>query len=121
MQPRARPGSVSSAVFWSLMDRWEVADTEALRLVGHPGGLTKKGTRPRFKLDGDEVEAFLGLQEIDTALDALKLHPPSWLRQAVKEQPFGGTAPLAFLVRVRPCPASGPRSASCCRAASGCR
>ena len=81
------------------MDRWEVADTEALRLVGHSGGLTKKGTRPRFKLDGDEVEAFLGLQEIDTAVDALKLRPSAWLRQPIKEQPFGGSVPLAFLVR----------------------
>ena len=81
------------------MDRWEVADTDALRLVGHPGGLTKKGTRPRFKLDGDETEAFLALQEIDTALDALKLRPSSWLRQAIKEQPFGGMVPLVFLTR----------------------
>ena len=99
IQPRARPASVSSAVFWSLMDRWEVPDTEALRLVGHPGGLTKKGTRPRFRLEGDEVEAFLGLQEIDTAVDALKLRPSAWLRQPIKEQPFGGSVPLAFLVR----------------------
>ncbi len=99
MQPGARPGGVSSTVFWSLMDRWEVADADALRLVGHPGGLTKKGTRPRFKLGGDEIAAFLGLQEIDTALDALKLRPSSWLRQAVKEQPFGGTVPLGFLTR----------------------
>ena len=98
-QPRARPASVSSVAFWSLMDRWEVADADALRLLGHPGGLTKKGTRPRFKLAGDEVEAFLGLQEIDTAVDALKLRPSAWLRQPIKEQPFGGTAPLAFLVR----------------------
>ena len=99
IQPRARPASVSSAVFWSLMDRWDVGDTEALRLVGHSGGLTKKGTRPRFKLDSDEVEAFLGLQEIDTAVDALKLRPSAWLRQPIKEQPFGGSVPLAFLVR----------------------
>ncbi len=99
MKPGARPGSISSTVFWSLMDRWEVADTDALRLVGHPGGLTKKGTRPRFKLGGDEIEVFLGLQEIDTALDALKLRPSSWLRQAIKEQPFGGMVPLLFLTR----------------------
>ena len=99
IQPRARPGGVSSTVFWSLMDRWEVSVTDALRLVGHAGGLTKKGTRPRFKLDGDEIEAFLGLQEIDTALEALKLRPTSWLRLPIKEQPFSGTDPLAFLAR----------------------
>ncbi len=48
-------------------------------------------------MGGDEIEAFLGLKEIDTALEALKVRPASWLRQAIEETPFGGAAPLAFL------------------------
>ncbi len=70
---------MTSSAFWSLMDRWQVADAEALRLIGHPGGLTKKGTRPRSKMVGGEVVAFLGLKEIDTVLIPLDISPSRWL------------------------------------------
>ncbi len=99
--PRPGPGSVSSSAFWSLMDRWQVADSQALELLGHASGLTKKGTRPRFKLAGGEVDAFLGLQEIDTALVPLKLDPGRWLHEVRKEGPFGGATPLAYLTQAR--------------------
>ena len=52
----------TSTVFWALMDAWQVEDMQALALIGHPGGLTKKGTRPRFKLVGDEVTMVRGLR-----------------------------------------------------------
>ena len=104
----ARAGGVSSAAFWALMDRWGVADMEALDLVRHPGGLTKKGTRPRFKLSGNEVEMFGGLAEIDAALPPLQLDPRSWLRRAIKDAPFAGATPLAFLTQEGP---AGTRSA----------
>jgi len=44
------PHDYTSTVFWALMDRWKLSDVEALNLIGHPGGLTKKGTRPRALL-----------------------------------------------------------------------
>ena len=77
--PRSGPSTMTSSAFWSLMDRWQVADAEALRLIGHPGGLTKKGTRPRSKMVGGEVVAFLGLKEIDTVLIPLDISPSRWL------------------------------------------
>ncbi len=95
--PAPRPGSVASAAFWSLMDAWQVSDTQALALVQHPGGLTRKGTRPRFKLDGAEAERYAALREIDAALHALGLQPRIWLAQPVADAPFQGQAPLTFL------------------------
>ncbi len=83
------------------MDRWEVADTEALQLIGHLGGLTKKGTRPRFKLSAEESEAFWGLQEIDNALVPLRLEPHEWIHHSIKEKPFNGATPLAFLTHTQ--------------------
>ncbi len=99
--PRANPGSIASTAFWSLMDRWNVPDEAALDLVGHPGGLTKKGTRPRFKLTGEEVDLFQGLLEIDAGLVPLKLDPAAWLYDPIKGKPFAGETPLAFLTRMR--------------------
>ena len=84
IEARPRPGSTASSRFWSLMDKWRVPDAEALDLIGHPGGLTKKGTRPRFKLAGDEVEMLRGAQEIDAALVALKLDASRWIPEPVK-------------------------------------
>jgi hypothetical protein len=40
----------SSIVFWSLMDRWGIPDETALALIDRPGGLTRSGKRPRFRL-----------------------------------------------------------------------
>jgi hypothetical protein len=98
-QPRAV--GISSTAFWSLMDSWKVPDLQALDLIGHPGGLTKKGTRPRFKLAGEEVDMLHGLQEIDAALSPLGLDAPLRLNEPVEGAPFEGSTPLAFLVRTR--------------------
>ena len=98
---RAQAGSIASTAFWSLMDRWVIPDKEALDLLGYPGGLTKKGTRPRFKLTGEEVEMFRVLQEIDGALPPLKLDPATWFQQPNRDALFNGAAPLAFLTRMR--------------------
>ncbi len=93
------PNSTASAAFWAMMDRWHVGDLDALDLIGHAGGLTKKGTRPRFKLVGEEVAMFQGLREIESALGSLQLKPQAWLHQAVKAAPFGGATPIAYLTR----------------------
>jgi hypothetical protein len=46
------------------MDRWEVPNEPALRLIAGPP-LTKTGKRPRFRLIGEQVERFVLLREID--------------------------------------------------------
>ena len=79
------------------MDGWGVDDRTALSLLHHEGGLTKKGTRPRFKLEGAEAERFAFLREIDTSLRSLGLEARAWLAQPIASAPFGGKAPLAFL------------------------
>ena len=98
ISPHARSGPVASTPFWSLMDQWGVSDSDALALLGHPGGLTKKGTRPRFRLEGAEAERFAALREIDAALRALGLEPRAWLARPAAEPPFRGAPPLAFLI-----------------------
>lgn len=96
-QPAAPPTPrkpVSSAAFWSLVDRWGVDDAAALALLGHAGGLTKRGTRPRFRLVGAEIERFHLLQTLDDALAALGTDPRAWLRAGTK-----GGAPLDAMRR----------------------
>jgi hypothetical protein len=38
--PRAGPSSIAGAAFWALIDRWEIPDEAALRLIAGPS-LTK--------------------------------------------------------------------------------
>ena len=105
-QPEADPKpdqrqalAAPSTAFWSLMDQWQVPDLDALRLVGHPGGLTKPGARPRFKLGGTEAELFGYFAELDTALRTLGLDPAEWLGKPIREAPFKGATPLAHISR----------------------
>ena len=94
----ARTGLTSTA-FWTLMDRWEVPDLAALQLIGHPGGLSKKGTRPRFKMAGEEAEMMKLLVETDRALVALGLDPKFWLNKPVPTAPFQGATILTYLTQ----------------------
>ena len=88
-----------SAAFWTLMDRWRIGDPEALALIGHAGGLTRKGTRPRFRLAGDEAVRYAALRSLDAAIGTLGLAPSDWLATVRTEAPFGGDTPLAVLTR----------------------
>ena len=89
--------SMASTPFWALMDRWNIPDQAALDLIGHPGGLTKKGTRPRFKLAGEEAALLRSFQEIDAARGLLGLEPKTWLHQPIKAAPFDGATPADYL------------------------
>ena len=93
--------SMASTPFWTLMDRWNIPDQAALDLIGHPGGLTKKGGRPRFKLVGEEAALLRSFQEIDAALRPLGLDPTVWLHRAIKAAPFAGATPAAYLTSRR--------------------
>jgi hypothetical protein len=97
IEPVGRTGSVTSVAFWSLMESWKIGDAEALALLGHDGGLTKKGTRPRFKLVGPEAELFRVLREIDTTLRAASLEPAGWLRMPGPSKPLAGKTPIAHI------------------------
>ena len=91
--------SFPSAAFWTLMDRWQVPDLEALALIGHQGGLTRKGTRPRFRVQGDEAGRYAGLRALDQALQGLGLDPNRWLATPLGAGRFNGRPPLAVLQR----------------------
>ena len=79
------------------MNRWGVAELDALAILGHFGGLTKKGTRPRFKLNPDEIDILTRLRDIDLALTTARLDPQEWLREPIAAKPFLGVAPLSYL------------------------
>lgn len=93
------PHDYTSTVFWDLMDRWKLSDVEALALIGHIGGMTKKGTRPRFKVAGQEAKLFGQLREIDTALSPLVSDSAAWIRQPINEAPFRGQTAVAYITR----------------------
>ena len=94
-----KPRGYTSTVFWALMDRWTLSDPEALNLIGYSGGLTKKGTRPRFRVVGKQAQLFGHLREIDAALSPLVTDSGAWMRKALKEAPFSGTTPLAYITQ----------------------
>jgi hypothetical protein len=77
-----------------LIDRWKVGDVAALDLIGHSGGLTKKGSRPRFKLTGAEAEVYGYLREIDSALEPHGIDPADWIQRPISEAPFNRDTPL---------------------------
>ena len=89
--------SMTSTPFWSLMERWNIPDQAALDMIGHPGGMTKRGTRPRFKLVGQEAALLRSFQEIDAALGLLGFEPNAWLHQPIAAAPFDGASPAATL------------------------
>ena len=96
--PRPRSAaSATSAAFWTLMDRWRIDDLDALAMIGHRDGLTKRGTRPRFRLLGREAERYTVLRRIDAALDMLEFGP-DWLHRPQPASPFEGRTPCALLV-----------------------
>jgi hypothetical protein len=93
------PRDYTSTMFWTLMDRWKMSDAEALALIGHAGGMTKKGTRPRFKVVGREAKLFGQLREIDAALSPLVDDAAAWIRQPIKEAPFRGQSVVAHITQ----------------------
>ena len=107
VEPRSRievsatRSNVTSAAFWELMARWKVADLTALDLIGHSAGLSKKGTRPRFKLAGEESEMVKLLFEIDEAVARQGLDPHAWVNKSLQAPPFEGTSPISYLTRNR--------------------
>ena len=95
--PSHATGSITSAEFWTLAERWGLEDLEALELLGHAGGLTRKGTRPRFKFSADEAEMAAALRGLDQALSLLQLDPKAWLRDAQAPEPFRRRTPMKVL------------------------
>lgn len=90
---RASRTGLSSGTFWSLVDHWKLPDLDALQLIGHGGGLTRKGTRPRFKLSDSEAEVVAAMRALDATLAQLGLDPAQWLSKPLRPDPFQGAAP----------------------------
>jgi hypothetical protein len=74
----------STATFWSLMDRWNIPDDQALELIAYDGKLPDSGKRPRFRLSHDQSEIVSSLLEIDFALDVTGL-TPDWLSEPMPD------------------------------------
>jgi hypothetical protein len=91
---RATHAGLTSGTFWSLVDHWSMADCDALQLIGHGGGLTKAGTRPRFKLSDGEAEVVAAMRSLDTTLAQLGLDPAKWLAAPLRPEPFRDATPL---------------------------
>jgi len=92
---------LSSGSFWALVDRWKLADLAALDLIGHGGGLTAKGTRPRFKLSEAEAEIVAAMRFLDETLEQLGLDPAKWLQAPLRPAPFGGGKPIGLILKAR--------------------
>jgi hypothetical protein len=89
--------SLSSSTFWSLVDHWHLPDLDALQLIGHGGGLTRTGTRPRFKLSEGEAEIVAAMRSLDATLTQLGLNPAKWLAAPLRPEPFRGAPPLVII------------------------
>lgn len=76
-------------------------DLNALQLIGHGGGLTQKGTRPRFKLSDTEAEIVAAMRSLDASLAQLGLDPAQWLLTSLRPAPFRGATPLDLIRKGR--------------------
>ena len=74
--------TLTSKLFRELMDRWDIADETALRLLGHEGGLTLQGKRPRFALTPEEAHRLTNLLTIDRLLTELFGEAAPWVKRA---------------------------------------
>jgi hypothetical protein len=92
------PPSVTTKAFWPLMDRWGVPDEQALRLLGHPGGLTSTGKRARFTLTDEEARRLAYLAEVGTNLEVMFGEAGAWLKQRTSALPFRGASPLDYMI-----------------------
>jgi len=90
---------ITSAAFWQLMDRWNIPDLAAFNLIGHRDSLSKKRTRRRFRLIGEEGERVILLFEIDQAISSLRLDPKIWMNKPIQGAPFGGAKPIEYLTK----------------------
>jgi len=70
---------MTTKTFWPLVDRWDIPDEKVLQLLGHDGGLTRTGGRPRFTLDAEEIRRLDDLREIGTALEVMFGDAGPWL------------------------------------------
>jgi hypothetical protein len=84
-----------------MVDHWQLPDLEALQLIGHAGGLTQKGTRPRFKLSDSEAEIVAAMRALDATLAQLGLDPAQWLSTPLRPEPFRGATPLDIIRKGR--------------------
>ena len=78
------------------MGRWEVADADALQLMGFAGKIGKSGKRPRFRFLPAHKRATAFLVEIDIALEASG-QSAEWLHRKIRAAPFSGRSPFAVM------------------------
>ena len=91
--------TLTSKLFWELMDRWRAADETALRLLGHEGGLTLQGKRLRFALTPEEAHRLTSLLAIDRLLTELFGEAAPWVKRAHRSALFNGKTPLDFMIQ----------------------
>jgi len=92
-------GGVTGAAFWALIDRWGIPDVQALKLIGHAGGQTRTGKRPRFRLSPEQAELLGYLREIDEQLVGVTGEDAGkWLMHSTAPA-FKGRTPLDHMIR----------------------
>jgi hypothetical protein len=91
------PARSPSAAFWSLMERWNMPDAEALELIEFPGKVGKSGKRPRFRFITKQRRLVSYLLEIDGALGAVGYNV-AWLHRRLRGAPFSGRSPLSYMI-----------------------
>lgn len=94
----AEPSKLTTKVFWPLIDKWDISDDTALRLLGHEGGLTSTGKRPRFTLTVHEARRVPYLRQIDVVLDMV-FGGADWLSKPIREMPFKGLSPIDYMIK----------------------
>ena len=78
------------------MDRWEVPNEPALRLIAGPP-LKSTGKRPRFRLTGEQAHRFALMRQIDQHATAIFGTTSTWLARA-NLPAFSGHTPLEHML-----------------------
>ena len=94
----AELSNLTTKAFWPLIDKWQVADEKALRLLGHEGGLTSTGKRPRFTLTVDQARRVPYLRQMDVVLEIV-FGGTDWLSKPIRKTPFKGLSPIDYMIQ----------------------
>ena len=96
VRPKRSRTYMTSRAFWEVVDRLQLRDADALRLIDCPGKIKGPYKRPRLHLTLRQAWLAGYLLRIEAALQASG-RSPEWLRKPNRAALFSGRAPIKLM------------------------
>jgi hypothetical protein len=96
VRPERSRTYMTSRAFWEVVDRLQLRDADALRLIDCPDKIKGPYKRPRFHLTLRQAWLAGCLFKIEAALQASS-RSPEWLQKPNRAALFSGRAPIKLM------------------------